>query len=137
MLNAVQAADPDHENQNHENQNHEEQNHESLSYRLCPRCTRTVHASSNEHHCINDGTRMLEACPVCGTPITNPYARYCATCGHEMTGQVTGLEMTGLEMTGLEMTGLEMTGLEMTGLEINPARDASAVHRARDASAGD
>jgi NMD protein affecting ribosome stability and mRNA decay len=83
------------------------ENHESPNYRLCPRCTRTVHASSYEHYCINDGSRMLEACPVCGTQITSPYARYCAACGFKMTG----LEMTGLEMTGLEMTGLEMMGL--------------------------
>ena len=72
--------------------------HVSPNYRLCPRCTRTVHASSNEHYCINDGSRMLEACPVCGTKINNPYARYCANCGSEMTG----LEITG-QMTGLEI----------------------------------
>ena len=81
--------------------------HESPNYRLCPRCTRTVHASSNEHFCINDGSRLLEACPVCGTQITSPYTRYCAACGFEMTG----LEMTA-QMTGLEMTA-QMTGNEI------------------------
>jgi hypothetical protein len=83
--------------------------HESPKYRLCPRCTRTVHAASNEHYCINDGSRMLEACPACDTQITSPYVRYCAACGFKMTG----LGRTGLEMTGLEMMGLEMMGLEI------------------------
>ena len=76
--------------------------HESPNYRLCPCCTRTVHASSNEHFCINDGSRLLEACPVCGTRITSPYARYCAACGFEMTSQMTGFEMT-VQMTGDEI----------------------------------
>jgi hypothetical protein len=75
------------------------EDHESPNYRLCPRCMRTVHASSNEHYCINDGSRMLEACPVCSTKIGSPYARYCATCGCEMTG----LGRPVLEITGPEI----------------------------------
>jgi hypothetical protein len=54
-----------------------------LRYRLCPRCFRAVPKSSSEHYCINDGTWLLEGCPLCNTGITNPYARYCATCGLE------------------------------------------------------
>ena len=80
------------------------EDHERPNYRLCPRCTRTVHASSNEQYCINDGSRMLEGCPVCGTKIGSPYARYCTNCGCEMTG----LGKPGLKTTGLEITGLEI-----------------------------
>jgi hypothetical protein len=54
-----------------------------LRYRLCPRCFRAVPASSSERYCINDGRWLLECCPLCNTSITNPYARYCATCGLE------------------------------------------------------
>ena len=54
-----------------------------LRYRLCPRCYRAVSAKSGEHYCINDGTWMLEKCPLCGASITSPYARYCVGCGLE------------------------------------------------------
>ncbi len=52
-------------------------------YRICPRCARAVATSSSERYCINDGTRMLEACPGCGARITSPYARFCSRCGRE------------------------------------------------------
>jgi hypothetical protein len=62
-----------------------------VRYRLCPRCARAVPATSRERYCINDGTWLLERCPLCATPITSPYACYCATCG---------LEFATLEETG-------------------------------------
>jgi hypothetical protein len=55
----------------------------ALRYRLCVRCFRAVPATTSERYCINDGTPMLEACPLCSTPITSPYARFCAACGLE------------------------------------------------------
>jgi predicted amidophosphoribosyltransferase len=39
---------------------------------------------SNERYCLNDGARMLEACPGCEARITSPYARFCGTCGLEL-----------------------------------------------------
>jgi predicted RNA-binding Zn-ribbon protein involved in translation (DUF1610 family) len=54
-----------------------------IRFRLCVRCFRAVPTSANERYCINDGTQMLERCPMCNSPISNPYARYCATCGLE------------------------------------------------------
>ena len=54
-----------------------------LRYRLCPRCYRAVPAKSGERYCINDGTWMLERCPLCGASITSPYAHFCAVCGLE------------------------------------------------------
>lgn len=54
-----------------------------LRFRLCPRCSRAVPASSEERFCINDGTRMMEGCPHCGAAITSPYARFCGACGLE------------------------------------------------------
>lgn len=57
----------------------------ALRYRLCVRCFRAVPASSRECYCINDGTAMLETCPLCSTPITSPYARFCAACGLEFS----------------------------------------------------
>lgn len=52
-----------------------------LSYRLCPRCLRAVPSTSGERYCVNDGTRLLEACPHCGARITSPYSRFCGACG--------------------------------------------------------
>jgi predicted amidophosphoribosyltransferase len=57
----------------------------TLHYRLCPRCFRAVPANSSERYCINDGSWLLEHCPLCSAPITNPYARYCAGCGLEFS----------------------------------------------------
>jgi uncharacterized CHY-type Zn-finger protein len=52
-----------------------------LFFYLCPCCHRAVPGNTFEHYCINDGTPMLECCPVCKTRITSPYARFCANCG--------------------------------------------------------
>jgi hypothetical protein len=59
----------------------------ALRFRLCVRCFRAVPATTSERYCINDGSPMLEACPSCDTPITSPYARYCAVCGLEFAEQ--------------------------------------------------
>jgi hypothetical protein len=53
----------------------------SLFFCLCPRCHRAVPGDTFERYCINDGTAMLECCPVCKTRITSPYARFCRCCG--------------------------------------------------------
>ncbi|MFB9994430.1 zinc ribbon domain-containing protein [Deinococcus oregonensis] len=53
-----------------------------LHYRLCPHCLRAVPAGLNERYCVNDGTRLLEGCPVCQRSISSPYAHFCAACGH-------------------------------------------------------
>jgi predicted amidophosphoribosyltransferase len=60
----------------------------TLHFRLCLCCFRAVPATTSEQYCINDGTPMLEACPSCATPITSPYARFCAACGLEFTRSV-------------------------------------------------
>lgn len=60
----------------------------AIRYRLCVRCFRAVPTASGERHCINDGTPMLEACPLCSTPITSPYARFCACCGLEFVTSI-------------------------------------------------
>ncbi|PNY82020.1 double zinc ribbon domain-containing protein [Deinococcus koreensis] len=57
----------------------------SATYRLCPRCGRTLPSHSQEHYCSNDGARLLSGCPQCHAPITSPYARYCTRCGHALT----------------------------------------------------
>lgn len=54
-----------------------------VRFRLCVRCFRAVPTSANERYCINDGTQLLEQCPSCKTPISSPYARFCAVCGSE------------------------------------------------------
>ena len=56
---------------------------EPITYRLCPRCARAVPIRSGERYCINDGSWLLEACPLCGSAITSPYTRFCAACGLE------------------------------------------------------
>lgn len=55
-----------------------------IFYRLCPRCYRAVPAHSQEHYCLNDGERLLEACPRCQARLTSPYARFCGICGCEL-----------------------------------------------------
>ncbi len=57
-----------------------------LRYRLCPQCGRAVPASSRERHCVNDGVRLLDACPSCGEAINTPFGRYCAGCGRLLVG---------------------------------------------------
>jgi hypothetical protein len=52
-------------------------------FRLCVHCFRAVPANTNEQYCINDGTPMLEVCPLCNTPISSPYARFCGKCGRD------------------------------------------------------
>ncbi len=57
-----------------------------VAYRLCPRCQRAIPTSSPERFCVNDGTRLLDACPECHAPIGSPYARFCASCGRDLIG---------------------------------------------------
>ena len=54
-----------------------------ITFRLCPRCARAVPSGSSERYCINDGSWLLEACPLCGSAITSPYTRFCGCCGLE------------------------------------------------------
>lgn len=63
----------------------EEHGGKSLTYRLCPVCLRAVPTRSPERYCVNDGARLLERCPACGSPITSPYARHCGQCGVNLT----------------------------------------------------
>jgi predicted amidophosphoribosyltransferase len=56
---------------------------EDTSFCLCPNCFRAVPARSGERYCPNDGTRLLERCPLCETAITSPYAQFCVGCGFE------------------------------------------------------
>ena len=57
----------------------------TLSYRLCPQCFRAVPNTSSERYCINDGSWLLEVCPLCGSAITSPYTRFCSCCGLEFS----------------------------------------------------
>ncbi len=65
-----------------------------VQYRVCPICARAVPISSTEHHCINDGTKLLESCPRCQASIHSPYALHCATCGFEFSEPYAALEPT-------------------------------------------
>ena len=51
------------------------------TYRICPRCGRSVAASTSERFCINDGEPLTERCPRCQAEIASPYAQFCAACG--------------------------------------------------------
>jgi NADH pyrophosphatase NudC (nudix superfamily) len=61
----------------------------AVRFRLCPRCSRAVPWASKEQFCPNDGTRLLEVCPKCAAIISNPYARHCTQCGHELVNDTT------------------------------------------------
>ena len=56
-----------------------------LFFRVCLRCHRAVPGDSLEYYCTNDGTKLLESCPKCGSRINSPYARFCASCGCAFT----------------------------------------------------
>jgi predicted amidophosphoribosyltransferase len=64
-------------------------------FRLCLECFRAVPVDSKEVYCINDGTKMIEACPRCGTHITSPYAHFCPTCGLEYRSHSSALNSMG------------------------------------------
>ncbi len=53
-------------------------------YCICPRCARAVPLGSSERYCLNDGERLLEACPRCHARFTSPYTRFCGICGYEL-----------------------------------------------------
>lgn len=55
-----------------------------IFYRICPRCARAVPTSTQERYCLNDGERLLEACPHCQAKFTSPYVRFCGRCGYEL-----------------------------------------------------
>ena len=70
-----------------------------VTYRLCPRCARAVPIRSTERYCINDGEKLLEACPLCGHVITSPYTRFCGCCGLEFArGIDDGADLTTKEI---------------------------------------
>jgi hypothetical protein len=50
-------------------------------YRICPACERSASAESDERFCVNDGTKMLEACSHCQALIKVAGAKFCAACG--------------------------------------------------------
>ncbi len=52
-------------------------------YHLCVVCGRSVPAKTKEVYCINDGERLLKACPRCQIRITSPYTQFCSHCGFE------------------------------------------------------
>jgi Double zinc ribbon len=54
-----------------------------LRFRLCLECARAVPVHSGELFCVNDGSKLIEACPRCGSGITSPEARFCPSCGFE------------------------------------------------------
>ncbi|PYE53909.1 zinc ribbon domain-containing protein [Deinococcus yavapaiensis] len=75
---------------------------ERLAYRLCPRCLRAVPATSGERYCVNDGVRLLEACPRCGAPIASPYARFCPRCGAPLAENGSALTSRSSQPTSQE-----------------------------------
>ena len=51
----------------------------SSHHRLCAKGARAVPSSSGGHHCLNDGTWLLEVCPLCSAGIHSPDARFCSS----------------------------------------------------------
>lgn len=50
-------------------------------YRLCPQCGNYSHVSEGQSYCGLCGTKLLGACPRCGSAIHYPTARFCPDCG--------------------------------------------------------
>ena len=57
-------------------------------YKLCPKCTFFCHKSEHDKFCSLCGTQLIESCPSCHAPISNPYAKYCKQCGSEYPGRI-------------------------------------------------
>lgn len=56
-------------------------------YAICPQCGRAVPSRAGEQFCLNDGQRLVVACPACGAAIGSPYARHCGQCGANLLGE--------------------------------------------------
>jgi len=52
-------------------------------YRLCPKCGNFSNLEEEHLYCILCGTKLIDRCPHCEAPITNPTARFCYRCGYE------------------------------------------------------
>lgn len=59
------------------------------TYFTCPHCDYFSNAKLQEKFCSNCGAQLLVACDGCHRAITNPYAKFCATCGRRIKGAST------------------------------------------------
>jgi hypothetical protein len=54
---------------------------EKEQYRICPNCSNFSHISEEHKYCIICGEKLIDKCPKCDAPITNPTAKFCPKCG--------------------------------------------------------
>ena len=50
-------------------------------YKICPECSFFCSTREGKNYCPECGSKLLEFCPQCNTPIDFPYIRFCAHCG--------------------------------------------------------
>ena len=53
----------------------------SKEFKICPGCDYFCLKTEENIYCPYCGEKLIDKCPVCGKPITTPYANYCAKCG--------------------------------------------------------
>jgi hypothetical protein len=59
-------------------------------YRLCPKCGNFSHVLEEQYFCILCGTKLIEQCTQCGTPILHPQGKYCHHCGNAYRAPLVG-----------------------------------------------
>lgn len=53
----------------------------NYTFRLCPVCEYFCNTEEPDKYCSICGAELIDTCPECGKPITNPYAHFCKFCG--------------------------------------------------------
>ncbi len=71
-------------NENNGVQDMSNHNHE---FKICPGCNYFCTKNEPNVYCPYCGEKLIDKCPVCGEPITTPYANYCAKCGSLYPGR--------------------------------------------------
>gem|GEM_PF-1979890 len=62
---------------------------------ICPGCGYLRVGDSNGSVCPNCGRRLISECPQCSTSITNPFARFCWSCGRPLRSEAARLDKGG------------------------------------------
>lgn len=57
------------------------ENEQENQYRLCPSCGNFSHVLERNFFCILCGTKLIDSCANCGTPIIHPHGKFCHHCG--------------------------------------------------------
>ncbi len=57
------------------------------NYKICPVCSFFCNVKEAGNYCSFCGSKLIDKCPKCGEPISNPYAKFCKYCGEHYPGR--------------------------------------------------